>query len=343
MTSDSHIAPSPPKLLPSLRTGFDTTTNHIVLILIPLALDLFLWFGPHLRLQKLIESIVSQLIALDGLQDPGASEMLQAGQEAWKILADRFNLLSALRSYPVGIPSLLSSMLSINTPVGTSKIFELDSFGLVVLIWLVITLLGIVLGAYYFLVVGQAAMYDEIRWRQSLQNLPWTALQVIFLTLFWVVLFIVVSIPGGCLVSIVALGGLPIGQCALLLYAGAILWLFFPLLFSPHGIFVNRENMFASVKSSFRLTRYTLPTTGLFFLMILLISQGLDLLWQVPPQTSWLTLIGLVGHAFVVTGLLAASFVYYRDAGYWVDNLLQQTNSPSSQDNIIASEENAKT
>ena len=342
MISDSQTAPSPPKLVPSLRTGFDTTANHIVLILIPLILDLFLWLGPHLRFQKLIESIVSQLIALDGLQDPGASEMLQAGQEAWMSLAERFNLFSALRSYPIGIPSLLSSMLSIDTPVGPSRIFELDSLGLVVLVWLVITLLGLVLGTYYFIVVAQAAIYDEIRWRQSLQNFPWTAIQVIFLALFWVVLFFAVSIPGSCLVSLVAIGSLPMGQCALLLYVGAILWIFFPLLFSPHGIFINRESMIASVKSSFRVTRYTLPMTGLFFLIILLISKGLDLLWQVPPQTSWLTLIGLVGHAFVVTGLLAASFVYYRDAGYWVDNLLQETNSPASQENVV-SKENAKT
>ena len=159
--------------------------------------------------------------------------------------------------------------------------------------------------------------------------------------LFWVLLFIVVSLPGSCLVSIVALGGLPVGQCALLLYTGVILWLFIPLLFSAHGIFVNHDKMFASVKASFRLTRYTLPTTGLFFLLVLLISQGLDLLWQVPPQTSWLTLVGLAGHAFIVTGLLAASFVYYRDAGYWVDNLLEHTPSTSSQ--AVVSEDNAKT
>jgi hypothetical protein len=341
MISDPQIAPSPPKLLPSLKAGFDATTNHIVLILIPVALDLFLWLGPHLRLQKLIETVVSQLMALEGFQDPGASEMLQAGQEAWMILAERFNLFSILRSYPVGVPSLLASMLSLDTPIGMPIIYELDSIGVVVLVVLAITLLGLIFGTYYFLFVSQAAIYDEIRWRQTHQNLPWTALQVILLALFWIVLFIAVSIPGSCLVSFIALGGLPVGQCALLLYAGVILWLFFPLLFSPHGIFVNHENMFASVKASFRLTRYTLPTTGLFFLMVLLISKGLDLLWQVPPQTSWLTLIGLVGHAFIVTGLLAASFVYYRDAGYWVDHLLQQTNLTSSQD--LMSDDNAKT
>lgn len=341
MISDSQTVPSPPKLLFSLRMGFDAIANHVVLILIPVALDLFLWLGPHLRLQNLIKPLVSQLIALDGFQDPGASDMMQAGQEAWMLLAERFNLFSILRSFPVGIPSLLASMLSLDTPVGMPIIYELNSISVVVLFSLVLILLGLVLGTYYFLVVAQAAIYGEVRWRQSLQNWPWASLQVILLALLWIGLLIVLSIPGGCLVSFFALGGLPVGQCALLLYAGVILSLFFPMLFSPHGIFVNHDNMFASVRASFRLTRYTLPTTGLFFLIILLINQGLDLVWQVPPQTSWLTLIGLVGHAFVVTGLLAASFVYYRDAGYWVDNLLQQTKLSASQD--LESDDNAKT
>lgn len=341
MISDSQTAPPPPKLLLSLRMGFDTITNHIVLILIPVALDLFLWLGPHLRLQNLIKPVVSQLIASNGFQDPGASEMLEAGQDAWMVLAERFNLFSILRSYPVGIPSLIASKLSLNTPIGLPFIYELNSISLVALFSLVLLIFGLVLGTYYFIVVAQAAIYDEVRWRQSLQNWPWASLQVILLALVWIGIFVAVSIPGGCLVSSLALVGMPVGQCALLLYAGFILSMFFPLLFSPHGIFVNHDNMFASLRASFRLTRYTLPTTGLFFLIILLISQGLDLVWQIPPDTSWLTLIGLVGHAFVVSGLLAASFVYYRDAGYWVDNLLHQTKLSTSQD--LKSDDNAKT
>jgi hypothetical protein len=341
MISDSQTAPAPPKLLLSLRIGFDTITNHIVLILIPVALDLFLWLGPHLRLQNLIKPIVSQLISSNGFQDPGASEMLQAGQEAWMILAERFNLFSILRSYPVGIPSLLASTFSLDTPLGLPVIYELNSISLVALFSLVLLILGLVLGTYYFLVVAQAAIYEEIRWRESLHNWPWASLQVILLALLWLGLFVAVSIPGGCMVSSLTLVGMPMGQCALLLYAVVVLSLFFPLLFSSHGIFVNHDNMLDSVKASVRLTRYTLPMTGLFFLIILLISQGLDLVWQIPPQTSWLTLIGLVGHAFVVSGLLAASFVYYRDAGYWVDNLLQQTELSTSQD--LKSDDNAKT
>jgi hypothetical protein len=67
----------------------------------------------------------------------------------------------------------------------------------------------------------------------------------------------------------------------------------------------------------------TLPTTSLFFLSILAISEGLDILWRVPPETSWLTMIGVGGHAFITSALLAASFVYYRDADLWTQETLR--------------------
>jgi hypothetical protein len=59
-------------------------------------------------------------------------------------------------------------------------------------------------------------------------------------------------------------------------------------------------------------------------MIVMLLSKGLDLLWLAPPETSWMTLVGVVGHAFITTGLLASSFIYYRDADHWVRNVLLQ-------------------
>jgi hypothetical protein len=70
-----------------------------------------------------------------------------------------------------------------------------------------------------------------------------------------------------------------------------------------------------------RITNATLPTTVLFFLSIFVLTQGLDILWQIPPSSSWLSLLGIAGHAFIVSGLLSASFVYYRDADRWVTSM----------------------
>ncbi len=71
------------------------------------------------------------------------------------------------------------------------------------------------------------------------------------------------------------------------------------------------------------MTRMTLPTTALFLLSIVAISEGLNILWRVPPDNSWLTLIGVSGHAFVASALLAASFIYYRDADTYTQKTLQ--------------------
>jgi hypothetical protein len=126
---------------------------------------------------------------------------------------------------------------------------------------------------------------------------------------------------------VIALFGIPLGQFAFFIYIGIILWLAFPLIFSAHGIYVNHLGALASVRRSMVMTRMTLPTTALFILSVFVISEGFDLLWRVPPETSWLTVIGVGGHAFITSALLAASFIYYRDADLWTQGTLKMLKS----------------
>jgi hypothetical protein len=60
------------------------------------------------------------------------------------------------------------------------------------------------------------------------------------------------------------------------------------------------------------------------FLIIFVLGEVLNTLWRVPQETSWLTLVGILGHGFVTTSLLAASIIYYRDGVRWVDHILLQ-------------------
>jgi hypothetical protein len=52
-------------------------------------------------------------------------------------------------------------------------------------------------------------------------------------------------------------------------------------------------------------------------LTVILLSVGLNYLWTIPPEDSWMAFVGIFGHAFVATALLAASFIYYRDMNAW--------------------------
>lgn len=300
-----------------MRLGFDAIANHIVLIAFPLVLDLFLWFGPHLRITTLVRSVTDRLFNFYQTQDPGLSETIRLSQEAWRLLADQFNLMSVLRSYPVGIPSLLVARLPIATPLGTPQLLELFSTGQVFLAWLLIVLVGLILGSFFFAIVAQATLVGTINWRQVIYRLPRFTLQIICLALILTGILLLVSVPASFLLALALFGSLSFGQCAMLLYVGFIFWLFLPFVFSAHGIFVYQYNLIDSIKSSINLTRKALPATILFILAAFIISKGLDVLWLVPLETSWLMLVGVAGHAFVATSLLAASFVYYRDADRW--------------------------
>jgi hypothetical protein len=55
-----------------------------------------------------------------------------------------------------------------------------------------------------------------------------------------------------------------------------------------------------------------------------ILSQGLTYLWSVPPSDSWMTLVGIAGHAFITTAVLAASFVYYRDMNVWLQTVFEK-------------------
>ncbi len=322
-TNNLQTTAAPPRIHTTLIAGFDTITKHIALLLFPVGLDLLMWLAPHLRLKGLIEAwMISVFSPISDV--PDMAEMMEAAEAVWALMAERFNLLITLRSYPVGIPSLIVSTLPLQVPGGEPVFIEVTSLGSALLLAGLFTFLGLLVGTLYFAMVGRAAIHDEVRPLKTLMEWPRLSGQVILLAFVWLGLLIGISVPVSCGVSLLALIGLSVGPIAILVFGSLLLWIAFPLLFSPHGIFVNRDAAWVSIKKSIQITRVTLPTTATFFVAVMLISQVFDILWRIPPEDSWLTLIGVVGHAFVSTGLLSASFIYYHQADKWLESVLQE-------------------
>jgi hypothetical protein len=313
--------PDPPKVFKAIRTGYDAITNHIVLVLFPVALDAILWFGPHLRVKTQIDRLVREMSSISNLLSSDFQEMLQTSQEVWITVGDRINLFAALRSFPVGIFSLLSSTLPIENPVGKPINVEVLQLQYTILITVGLFIVGILLGGLYFAAVRQAAVFDAINWQKLIRQWPWFAGQSLVLSALFVVLFIAVIIFGSCLATGFAFFSVALGQAVILLIGVLSFWVLYPLFFSFHGIYVKNLKAGKSIMESVKLTNLTFFKTGMFILAALLVTQGLDVLWQVPPENSWLMLISIFGHGFVTTGMLAASFIYYKDMDRWVTEL----------------------
>ena len=320
-TQNLQTIPAPPSLIKSLLAGFDAISNHLELIVFAICLDVLLWFGPHLRLMDLIKSLFTQLTDFPELQSGEMDATLEFSQQAWLLFAERFNLISMLRTLPVGIPSLMAVKSPLESPFGNPWLLEASSFSAAGMITVFLIVIGIILGTLYFLAVSQTATIGKLQWNTALNQWPWAILQVFLLSLFFIGLLLAISIPLSCLFSVLFLSGLGLEKMSLILiliFGGLLLWWLLPLVFSPHGIFVNKRTMWISVRDSFRITRQTMPTTGLLILTCFVINEGLNYLWKIPSENSWFTLVGIVGHSFVATSLLAASFNYYRDADSWL-------------------------
>lgn len=302
----------------ALTAGFDVTSKHMILVLFSILLDVFLWLGPRLRLDFILASAIQQIQAIPNLASPDVFEQLQ-------VMAGDLNFFSVIRTYPVGVPSLLVARLSDQTPAGAAYGWEIPSPSLALALWLLLTFVGITAGTFFFILVAQTAVDGKISWKNALSQLPRSSLQVCILSIACLFLVLAALLPFSCLMAVL-LSGPGIGQLGyllLLIMAGFLIWLLAPLLFSPHGIILNQLNVLSSILRGFYLTRLTLPSTSMLFLIIILLSEGLDILWNIPENTSWLLLLGIIGHAFVTTSLLAASFVYYHDAEAWVGELIK--------------------
>jgi len=302
--------------------GFNTVANNIYLILLPVLLDLYMWLGPHLSLQKMLQPFFAQLLtqmnAIGSLDASTASTYKQT----FDSFSQQFNLFSTLHTFPVGVPGLFTFPLELKSPIGKPLILSVLNNGLAFSLFLLFSLVGILLGSLYFNMLARATSAE--RQPFSLRDVLWQSLQVLWMTLLLIALILVLGIPVSMVLGLVTLFLPGITDLAMILVMFAAIWLLMPLIFSPHGIFTNMNTTMTSVVTSVRLVRFFLPGTSFFILTAFLFDQILTILWTTPATDSWLLLIGVAGNAFVTTAMLAASFIYYRGGIAWMNENLKR-------------------
>ncbi len=327
---ETQTLPPPPGIIGSLRTGFDAIAGHVTVILMPLALDVLLWLGPRLSMDRMFQAALQQF----GTAIPGGNakpEDIASSLDMWGKFFQSFNLLGILRTFPIGISSLMSGVMPTQTPWGAATVLEVGSFLQLVLLVFGLIFAGGVLGGLYFrwvAIIATPGAAPEAR-----TPLGRAIGQSVLYAAIWSLVGVVVGLPLVFLLMVLFLINSLLGQGVLLLLGFLSMWLVVPIFFSPHGIFVRKENALTSILSGFQMTRFTLPTSSLFVLTILLLAVGLNFLWSKPAENSWLALVGIGGHAFITTALLASSFVYYDNMTSWLQVALARlrTGLPGQQ------------
>lgn len=318
MESTQVELPPPPGVINSIKAGFDAIAAHITAILLPLLLNLFLWLGPRLRVDTLFNSAKEYMV---GVWSAGGipAEEIQRSIETLEKGIPAINIFWSLRTFPIGISSLLFSREVTQTPLGNPATFQVDGFSLAG--WILgLSIIGWVGGGLYFRSVARISAVDKDELISPIR----AVFQTILLSIACTIIFYVIGLPLVILMTVLLQISVFIANIAVLILSLISMWVIVPVFFWPHGVFLKKQNFLLSIISSIQMARFTLPTSSMFVLTVFLLSVGLNYLWRIPPEDSWMTLFGIFGHSFVTTALLAASFIYYRDMNIWLQNVIER-------------------
>ncbi|MEL7637133.1 MAG: hypothetical protein AAGU03_05185 [Anaerolineaceae bacterium] len=312
-----------PKVFDAIKAGYDTVSGNVYLLLFPIVLDLFFLFGKRLLVANQLERMISDVT----LPTSTTTEVIKTWEElstTFLELFKNFSLTAFLRSFPIGIPSLLAYRPLEFHPLGAFSTVQVESYGSSILYILAFSLLGFLLGALFLSVIRNSVQKNNsmtngvqlLRQTLSLFTLPVLAL----------LFSIFILTPALFLISIInsilpILGSLGYFLLSLGLISAAI-----PLFFTAHEILLSGSNFATAARDSIRTVRPTNGKTSIFLMLAILTTYATNFLWQIPKQDSWMLIVSILGHALVTTILYVASFHYYIDAHNCVrESLISET------------------
>jgi len=312
--------PPPPGIINSIKAGFDIVATHITAILLPLLLNLFLWLGPRLRMDALFNSMKANVLSIWKSGGISADD-IQRAMDLYEKTIPKINIFWIFHTIPIGISSLFLPQKISQTPLGDPATLQVSAASLLVWIFF-LTLLGWIGGGLYFRSVAWLAMADTADAKPL--SIPRAIVQTFLISILWGILSMFIGVPVFLVLALVFQISSFVANLLVLFLSLASMWVIVPLFFWPHGVFIKQQNVLTSIVSSVQMMRFTLPTSSLFVLTVFLLTFGLNFLWSIPPENSWMTLLGIFGQSFVATALLASSFVYYRDMNIWLQIVIEK-------------------
>lgn len=293
-----------PGLIATLSAGFELTTHHLWLIILPLFLDIFYWLGPRLSVQSLVAESARVLET-----EPALSEMVSQVVD----LASQINLFTSISIPLIGIPALMSGAIPSQSPLSPAFL-EVESVIAWLLLFAGLSLIGLLLTATYLGLISftLADQNNDMQFRfgQFFRHLLLSTIRLFLLGAVFIFALFIVWIP---LLPLAVILGLIANSLFIIVMLFGFVFVAITLVLAVPAIVFRGRPVLVAVKDSIHLVySNTMPTVNML-LLVILISSGTNLLWRLADDGSWLTLVSIAGHAFVNTALVTALFIFYRD------------------------------
>jgi hypothetical protein len=293
----------------------------------------FLWLGPR----------ISYLHYYRDVWAPSLRESSEALPEFWSQITpapdDVIAQIPATQYLPVALmPSLLASQEAGLPPLGfTPPVWTVESTAGLLATYLLSLAVGVMFGCFYVALIGQQVGEGRLELGRTILRLPGILLQVGLLMVILAIVFVVVMAPFALLA--VALG-LFTGREGMDITLGIgfvfVLWLSMFGVFTIHGMLMHGRRLVGALWDSIRVVQWNMSATLFLLIVVAILNWALQQLFRLSDLSTWITLVAIPAHAFAITALVAATFVFYKDRHrYWRemrDELLAELERRRAQD-----------
>ncbi len=324
MTEMENIERKPLNAIDALWAGFDLVLRRPWLLLLPIALDLFLWLGPQVHAKPVFDEI-ARFVSVTGAQgnSPDMQQALDSFKSAFQTAGEQFNVLSFMALFALGIPTLVVVDMPVDVfkPAVLLTITDQAAF----LAWAaVLALVGLFLGSLFLEWVAWAIRREEGGLQAFAPRLGKAFLTVLALGLLAIAASTLLIIPffvSALVMSVLSpgLGFFFVLACWLLL-----MWAALYLAFAIPAIFVSGASVLEAILNSIAVFRYNFwSAMGLIFLVIL-IQMGFSVIWEQLLDNTWGMVVDMVANAVLGTALVAAMMLFYADRFTWISQVRER-------------------
>jgi hypothetical protein len=328
---EAGTTPVAPGVIDTLGEGFAQINRVLWVILLPIVIDVCVWRAPRLSFAPLVDrwlALYARMTAeLAGTSSAAFAPVDQQGLEQIRQLLGQLNLLGLLNGNPFYLgasPFVPWNLAKAWVPgivplvrVASSGVVEIAPALSVVGIAAGLSLIGLLAGCLFLCTIGAQIRVGQVSPSRVLGTTIRSSLSVLGFAALFVGAVIALSIPLALIIGLLALFAPGI---AMLVYASIALtgllvefWMLVYLYFLVDAIVVSGHGPLRAAKSSLRVVRQSLWSALGFVSLTLFISLGMQLVWNLLAQQSWGLPVAILGNAYVSSGLIAASLLFYRN------------------------------
>lgn len=320
---------APPGIIDTLSAGFSSINRIAWVLLVPVLLDLFLWQGPRLSAEPVAQQFLKWYGEQLAVASPAAGEAIvpilaQLGERLASFNALYFLVLHAgslaliFGGWNLSGPKLATIPSFMVGQAGPNPASPQVSGGsdLMMLAFL-LGLAGILLGTWYLGIIAQQVRGRDLDGGEMLARLAPNWINAASLLFGGMIFCSLAMLPILIVLSLLALISQSLWIGAVLLTGAAmqvgIMAAFIYLFFTVDAIVVSGVGPIRAVRNSIAVVNNSFWAAVGLIVASYIILAGTQVIWALLIRQSLGPMPGILGNAYIVSGLTAASMVFYRD------------------------------